>query len=216
MNLAAIALLPLLVAAEAPPQDPLSQQIGRDFDAPPPGASAKDQSLWKSAYDVNERILVERATATRLQTALSTGAYEERIEALGRRGGDHAARADALQKELANAWSENADLLTRRWPVDPTRGCRYPLLNLDGVLQARERSDRALDAARVDVAVCVDKAQGPLGALARSNERLRALIAVLDRELPPAAPGAAPAAAAPAAERPAAVPGVAQPGGARR
>lgn len=209
MTLSALALLPLLLGAEAPPPDPLAQQIGRDFDAPPPGMSAKDQALWRSAYDVNNRILVERAAATRLQATLAGGRYEDRLEALARGGADGAARSEALQKELASAWTENADLLTRQWPVDPTRACRYPLLNLEGAVLAREPAERALDAARGDVAACVEKAQLPLGALARSNERLRALVARLDRELPPPVPVTAPA----AADRPATPAGGDRPSG---
>jgi hypothetical protein len=226
MTLATLALLPLVLAAEpAPPApDPLAEHIGRDFDAPPPGASRKDQALWRAAYDANNAIVVERAAATRLHATLAAGRYEDRLEELSRRDADGARRAGPLLKELTDSWTESADLLTRQWPVDPTRACRYPLLHLESALTAKDVPARALHALHEELEECVEKAQLPLRALTRSNGRLRTLVARLDRELPPQAP-VVPVAAAGAAEpqkltaadpQPAAAPGAPAPSGAGR
>jgi hypothetical protein len=197
MTLAPLALLLVLLSADSgsPAPDPLAQQIGHDFDAPPPGASRADRALWQAAYDVNNRIVIERAAATRLHATLAAGRYEDRLEELSRRDADGARRARPLEEELAAAWSESAELLTRQWPVDPTRACRYPLLHFESALAAKDVPARALHGLHEELEECVEKARLPLAALTRSNARLRSVVAQLDRELPLLLPPAAPAAA---------------------
>jgi hypothetical protein len=193
MNLVGSVFVSLVLVAGDPPERAdaaATIQGGRDFDAPPPGASPEDVALWRRAYDVDNRILLERGIATRLQAAAHAGMYEDRLEVEAKRGGEAATRAGVRQKSLLDAWAENMDLLTRQWPVDPTRACRYPLLTFEGALYARDGATKAsqLGAARQEVQECVARAMLPLGALTRSNERLRSVLAELDRELPSVTP----------------------------
>jgi hypothetical protein len=201
MSLVSLALVSLLAlgadgaASSAPPPAPAPPQA-RDYDNPPPGASPADQALWRAAYDASNRILLGRAAATRLQARMIQGAYEERLDTLASQGTDPARRAEALRARLHAAWQDDAEALTRPWLVDPTRGCRYPLLTFEGVLYSDENPRRSaqLAATREEVRECVSRAQPMIDATARANERLEAALAEVDRELAtiPVVPAATP------------------------
>ncbi len=165
------------------------EQVGRDRDSPPPG-SPEDQALWKAGHEASNQIVVDRNLATRLQLRAKIGGYQERLDALAKRGPDEARRAASLKQEYLEAWSESFELLTRQWPVDPTRGCQYPLLTFESALYANDGPKKApeLPSARSDLRQCVEAAGVVLGAVTRSNKRFEGVLSDLDRELPPAGP----------------------------
>lgn len=181
---AADATAPKASAPGQPPAAPPATQE-RDFDHPPPGTSPEDRGLWLAGYDASNHLLTLRSLATRLQLRAKQGAYEERLEVLARRGEAAAREAQALRDRLAVAWNESADLLTRQWPVDPTRGCRYALLTFDGVLLAKEYPRKAaqLAIAREELLDCVGRARGVVDVMAGANMRLEWVLNDLDREL---------------------------------
>ncbi len=193
-------------ATAAEPRGPATAEA-RDYDKPPPGSPA-DRALWQAAHDLSNDILVARATATRLQHQAKTRGYLEALEDPGKRVALPAELADDLTRRLSEEWAESMELLTAQWPVDPIRGCRYDLLNFEGVMFSDESPRKAsqLDDTRKALSVCVARGTGPLRALQRSNEELRATLVAVERALASArasaAPGAGPAApAAPAASK---------------
>ncbi len=86
-----------------------------------------------------------------------------------------------------NVAQENQSLLMARWPVDPTRGCQYPALNLQGVMEAAETPRKAsqLAVVREEATDCVDRARVSIQAMAESNGRLERVLAEADAALPP-------------------------------
>jgi hypothetical protein len=194
MSLSGLLLLSVLVPAAAgttgaPP---------RDYDAPPPG-SPQDQELWARARRVNNQILIERGVATRLQARAKGYGYTDRLRALSRGESATAERAEELGERITRKWNEVVELLTKQWPVDPTRACRAPLLVFEGVLQLGESPGKAgqLEDARRVLQGCVAKGTIPLEILARLNRELEELLGQADRLLADAR--AATASAAPAA-----------------
>ncbi len=176
---AALALACMLVGTDG----------GRDHDSPPPG-SADDQALWKAGREASNQIIVDRNLATRLQLRAKVGGYQERLDVLAQRGPEEARRAASLRQKYLEAWKESFELLARQWPVDPTRGCQYPLLTFESALYANEGPGKApeLPSARSDLRQCLDAAGLALSAVKRSNERFEAVLSDLDRSLAPAGP----------------------------
>ncbi len=175
----------------------------RDYDKPPPGSKA-DQALWQAAYDLDNDILLERAAASRLQHEAKTHEVLERLEAQSAKGALPADRANELRKRVSEEWARSMDLLVSQWPVDPTRGCRYDLLNFEGVMFSNEGPQKAgqLDDTRKALSACVARGTPAVRALRRANEDLRGAIAAAEVAIaaaaataaPPALPAAAPAA----------------------
>lgn len=192
MDFSALALLLALAAAlaAAPPQGTVY-----DLGSAPPG-TAEDQALCKAARDANQQVFAERHRAVRLQTHARTGDYEARLEAL-------AAKPDApegvkpIRERLHSAWVENVGIQTRQWPVDPTRVCSYPLLNMESAMRGDTPARRSatLPEARTNLKACLGKARLVLSALTRSTDEFEAALAEADRLLAAARkPAADPAA----------------------
>lgn len=180
--------------AEDAPADPAPWERPE----PPAAASAADQALWRSGVQLSERITLEMERAKRAQWRAWKGRHEARLQ-------ERAARPDPAAAELlarfTPALAENWVTVTRPWPVDPTRGCRYKILSFQGVLLSAESRRRAtrLAMVREELEDCVERGQRALDVLAASNERLeKALLeaeALLGAE---PAPRPAPPAAGPA------------------
>jgi hypothetical protein len=197
----------------ANPAGPVSEPP-RDFETAPPGASPADQALWRSAYDVNNDLVVEQYAAARLTHQAKRSGYETRIPALAKSGALPQPRADDLLKRLRERWMANLELMQAQWPVSKVRVCRYELLNFEGVLPSDDNPRRKgqIEEARATLAPCVDKATAVLRAVRAANEGLRSVLAEIDRELAPypASPAAA-TAGGPAAPAPEAATGAAPP-----
>jgi len=169
----------------------------RDFDKPPAGTPA-DQALWQSAYDLDNALVVEQHTAAKLAYAARTNL--ERLQDPAARGSVTEARAQELAAALTAKWTADVELMTATWPVSKVRGCRYELLNLEGLMiigAAAEKDDGQSGEARSDLKRCLGQAAAVQSELRKANEDLAAAIAEAERALgPPRAPPKAAAAAA--------------------
>ena len=206
--LMAAALSAAPAAAPAAPAAPQSvTSPGRNFDEPPAG-SADEQALWRRAYETNNRMVVDRTVATRLQ--LRAKQLTERVKALGGSGELAPDRAKALEADVLEAWNANLAVIQQPWPIDPIRACRYPWLHLDSAMQigaAKEREEEVADT-RKALEACLRRADAVLAKLGQSNRHLEHEVAEAEAALARLGPAAvAPAAApTPAAAAPLAVP----------
>jgi len=166
----------------APAPGPPSATAPRDPDRPPPGAKA-DQALWKSAYDVNSRLVAEQHVAARLTQGAKGSGYLERLPELGKAGALPQARADALAARLQQTWMANLEIIQRRWPVSKVRVCGYELLNFETIMGEGASSATQLGDSRKALEECIGRANLVLGPLKRSNEELGAALAEIEREL---------------------------------
>jgi hypothetical protein len=211
-TLVALALLSLLaadgaLASEAPPRPappPPAQAEPEpaDGDVPPPG-SPSEQKLWKDANEASVRIITSRTQANKMQWRLRQGGWDERLTALSEKPETpDGKRARDVLPRLRTAAKENYFHLTRQWPVDPTRGCRYQVLNLEGVMYSAEHPRKAaqLRVVHEEVEECLEKAQAALKVMDASNAAFGAASAEAEALVPLSqAPATAPAAAAPQA-----------------
>lgn len=172
-----------------PAQEPALQDDA--FAKPPPG-SAADQALWRAARHVDNAIPLSRGEAARLQWRVQQGQFNERLAQLEKQGPpEKAARARKAGEEVIAARDRNREIMIRRWPVDPTRVCSYPLLDFSSALLAGSSrpADKALqDETRKRLQECVDKAEVILRSIGGSNKELAAALATLEAELPPGIP----------------------------
>ena len=181
------------------------------FAKPPPG-SAADQALWKAAREVDNAIPMARAESAKLQWRVKQGQYNERLDRLEKDGPPEKARkARQAGEKVIAARDRNYEILSRRWPVDPTRVCSYALLDFSSALTSGTRpADRALqDETRKRLQDCVDKARLILKSVEGSNKELGAALAALEAELPPLVPATGPTGSVPASgpgAKPAAAP----------
>lgn len=185
---------PVPEAPAEPPRDPLPGDISGEG-KPPPG-SPEDQALWSEAHALSQRITVERMLASRLQWEARDDRYDERLGERAKSGGAEAARLLELQQVYRAALARNYLTLTRRWPVDPTRGCQYPMLQLSSAMRSG-RGD-TLQGSRASVGGCLEKARPAVEAMATSNAEVQRLAAEAARLLPAAT---APSAGGPPAAR---------------
>ena len=182
-------------AQEARPQAPArtDETAGDDFSRPPPGSPA-DQALWKEASDVDNAIPMQRGESAKLQWRVKQGQYNERIDRLEKQGPpEKAAQAKKAGVKVIEARDCNYEIITRKWPIDPTRVCSYALLDFTSALNASHPqgtpTDKALPGdARTRLRECVDRAQLILRSIEGSNKELAAALASLEALLPPAVP----------------------------
>ncbi len=170
----------------------------------PPG-SAEDQALWKAGQAVAPDIARVRVKANRMQWEARQARTLDRLEELARQDSDPAAkRAAELLPRYRASLAHNYLTLTRHWPVDPTRGCGYPVMNFESILYSSDHRRRAtqLTLAREDLQDCVARALPAIQVMADSNRDLERLAAEATALLPPAPvarprPGGTPAPSAP-------------------
>lgn len=185
-------------AEEAPPQEAYGPDDA--FEKPPPG-SPMDQALWKAASEVDNAIPMSRGESARLQWRVRQGQFNERLEQLEKSGPPEKAKlARETAVKMLAIRDKNYEIITRKWPIDPTRVCSYQLLEFTSALTSgKGPSEKAQqDAARTALKACVDKALLVLKSMERSNEELAAALASLDAELPPGTPVTGPAGVPPA------------------
>ena len=168
------------------------------FGRPPPGTAA-DQALWRAGREVDNAIPMSRGEAAKLQWRVKQGQFNERLELLEKQGPpEKAMRARKAGEQVIAARDRNYEIMSRRWPVDPTRVCSYPLLDFSSALLAGGNTPADLslqDETRKRLKECVDKARVILGSIEGSNKELAGALAALESELPPGLPAAGPAAA---------------------
>lgn len=150
-------------------------------DRPPPGAP-EDQALWRAGRKASVDVVVVRAEAGRLQSTVRAHKLLERLEAAERAeraaGRDHE-RLEELGEALLEAWKRNYEVFGRQWPVDPTRGCGYPLLELESTMPLADDPARAGDlrGARGALRECVSRAGLAVEVMQAENRALAARIA---------------------------------------
>jgi len=159
------------------------------FEEPPPG-SAEDQALWRAGVEASRQVTLVRLRAGSLQWQARRSDAEGRLAALERSGGAGAERARELLARYREAASRHYLALTRRWPVDPTRGCGYQVMHLDGVVRSREHPRKAaqLRVVREELEECVERARSAAEAMAASNAELERLLEEANGVLLPGAP----------------------------
>ncbi len=156
---------------------------------PMPPGSAADQALWKEAQDVNRAVPAARHAANRLQLQVRTEELSRRLGEAAKADPAAAARLEGLQKRLADAQVAALEVYSSRWPVDVTRVCQVPFVDLTSAMNA---ADPALVAeARDRTARCVELARAAAGRQERANAALAQVIAEAEKVLPSLAPAMA-------------------------
>jgi len=201
------ALLSSLALSAAPAATPDPAEVapsppgeGEEPVQVPPGA-AEDQALWKAGLAVAPDIGRVRVQANKLQWEARQARTLDRLEALARQESDPASRkAGDLLPRYRAALAHNHLTLTRHWPVDPTRGCGYSVMNFESILYSGDHRRRTsqLTQAREDLQDCVARAVPAIQVMAASNQELEKLTAEVATVLPPP-PVARPRPATPAA-----------------
>jgi hypothetical protein len=192
--------LALLAGAPAAPAGAAAPALETGGEEAPPGAP-EDRALWGAGLDVSNRVVIERTNATRWQFHIKQHRLAERLAEQAKRDDEGGKRAEALSQKLLPVQLENYTTLTRQWPVDPTRGCRYEVLVLEGAMAGTEKPWQ-MTVAREQLKECVEKGRAALAVMAASNQKLGALVADAERMLPPVEPGKFAAIATPAEKLP--------------
>lgn len=148
--------------------------------AAPATAAPDDRALQRAGEDVTNALQIERARATRLQLVLGNLRYAERLRGLADQGGPRGERAAALAGQLASARGGQARVLTARWPVDPTRVCGYPALELGAMLDGGAASPEDLAKHRAMLTGCVEQAEATRRMLKEGNDAIEAAMREAD------------------------------------
>ena len=203
--LAAALLVPGAVvrAAEPPSPTPAENPATAPTAEPPPWSepdplpvppgTAADQALWKATRDATHEVAAVRYRANALQLRVRNSAIVKRLNAAAEADPASAARFVGLRQKVASAQLEDYGIYTAHWPVDPTRVCQYPLVDLTSAMNAgnRDAADRAaLAEARDRAAKCVDLARGAARKLGAANDALAAALDAAEAAL--GAPAAKP------------------------
>lgn len=177
--LAVAAALPLALAAVS--SQVRAQDEAPGVVAPPPGGPA-DEALWLRGQQAGEAVVASRAEAGRLQQRVKVGRLAERLEQAG------AGAPAGLRERLLAQWLRNYELVSRPWPIDPTRVCWYPMLAFDSALRAAPAGGQGeVGQARAELEACVGRAELAVQAMAESNAALAAVAGEAERALPAAA-----------------------------
>jgi hypothetical protein len=139
-------------------------------------------------------VTTDRSAATRLQ--LRAKVAVDRVRAAGAAGALPPGRAKELERDVLEEWTENVALVGARWPIDPTRACRYPQFYFESAMALPDGKGRALRVAEAkgELEECLGRADRVLARLARSLKALEHEVAEAEQALagPTAAPKAAP------------------------
>jgi hypothetical protein len=209
LTLAALLGLALPVAAEDPavPPPPVAEVAppkARSEDVPsplpvPPG-SKEDQELWTSCASVGNQLTGARWEGARLHWKIKTGEVHARLQEAAKADPKKAKQLDQVRAELLEAQVSSYGDLAGRWPIDKTRTCQYPQLDLGSAMQvASSRDNRAqLAQVREAAARCLTLARstlrrvkGSTDALARALDAAEKALSTLPpvNAVPPAPPG---------------------------
>ncbi len=177
----------LLVLALAVPASPRAEEP--EAAHPPPQGAPADVALWQRGQAAGEAVVGARAEAGRLQQRVRTERLLERLEAAAAAATpEAAARLRALRRELQEEWSADYEVISRRWPVDPTRVCWYPMLAFETALGSAG-GPAAAEPPRRELQDCVARAELAVRGLVEANHELREAVEAAARALAgPAAP----------------------------
>ena len=184
---------------EAPPGEEV--KFTSDYDDPPKG-SPEELALWKAGIDATRRVNNVRQEAFNLRARVKGAELSRRLgERRTQVPSQEAEPIARLKRSLDLAWNENVELYTRRWPVDPTRGCGYPHLYYDNALRLAPEQGRNAEVANTtpELKGCLERARAACDRMEASTRELAALVAEAEALLGPWKAGGPGSAAAPAA-----------------
>lgn len=174
---------PAAAAAPEPPPPAEPPPAQAEDPQPTPPGSKEDQALWKSAGDVSNEVVAARWRANGLQWRIKTEDLVNRLNAAARAEPGAEARLLALRERMVNAQADNLEVYRARWPVDTTRVCQYPQLDLASAMHASDPV--LLGEARVAASRCVGLARGAVDRLEATTRALAAAIADVEAAIPP-------------------------------
>ena len=173
-------------APEAKPALPKGEQVGVIPDDTPPPGSKEDLALWRSAKEISQAMTTARVAVSRLNGRAKANQLVPKLEA-GAKGAPHeeAERLSALASRVRQTRLDAIEVLQRPWPVDPVRGCRFPVQFFDSALRAKpsEAQRSNVNQARARLRTCVEKASIPVEAQTRVNRAFEAAIVEAEREV---------------------------------
>lgn len=194
LALAALLVLARPVAAEDPvvPPPPVPEVAPPKATAPaspalvpvPPG-SKEDQELWSGLSSVGNQLTGARWEGARLHWKIKTGEIHARLQAAAKADPARAKQLDEVREELLEAQVSSYGDLAGRWPIDKTRTCQYPQLDLGSAMQISvSRDNRAqLAVVRPAAARCLELARSTLRRVRRSSEVLAAALEAAEKAL---------------------------------
>jgi len=186
---------------------PASESDGTPDAVETPPGTPEDVALWKAGGDISERIATSRHRGSALQWRNRREGIEQGIEALAKdASAPGSRRAAELLAVLAPALAHNYATLSRQWPVDPTRGCRYQVMHFESVIrvEASRRKAGQYLVTKDELEECVKKGSAAVAVLDASNADFARILdesqafLLSQGKLPATPAAAAPAAAAPA------------------
>jgi hypothetical protein len=143
---------------------------------------------------VANQLASARSEGARLHWKIKTGDLHARLQAAAKADPGAAKRLDQIRAELLEAQTASYGDLAGRWPVDKTRTCQYPQLDLGSAMEmAATRDNRAnLSQAREAAARCLELARSTLKRVRESTDALARAVEAGEKalaSLPPAPPG---------------------------
>jgi hypothetical protein len=108
-----------------------------------------------------------------------------RLQAAAKADPKKAKQLDQVRAELLEAQVSSYGDLAGRWPIDKTRTCQYPQLDLAGAMQvASSRDNRAqLAEVREAAARCLELARSTLRRVSRSTDALAQALDAAEKAL---------------------------------
>ena len=204
-TLTAFLALALPAAADdpvgSPPPPPLSAEpppkaAQKPPPAPPPvpPGSKEDRELWTSCASLANQLASARSEGARLHWKIKTGDLNARLQAAAKADPGAAKRLDEVREKLLEAQASSYGDLAGRWPIDKTRTCQYPQLDLGSAMSAAaSRDNRAeLALAREAAARCVGLARSTLRRVQQSSGALARALEAAEKAVParpPSSPG---------------------------
>ncbi len=174
--------------AEQPAAEPPVHAEGDPLPVPP--GTPADQALWQATREVSSTVAQVRYASNKMLWQVKTSDLVARLDKAAAANPADAKRLGELKTRLERARDENMVMLTGRWPVDPTRVCQYTLIDLQSAMFATggERSTPELNEARDRAAACTTAAKKAAESLDASNKKLAAVIAEVEKSIPPIQP----------------------------
>jgi hypothetical protein len=163
----------------------------------PPG-SKEDQELWSGCASVGNQLTGARWEGARLHWKIKTGEVHARLQAAAKADPERAKMLDQVRAELLEAQVSSYGDLAGRWPVDKTRTCQYPQLDLGSAMQVASSQDNRVQLAQVREAAArcltlarstLRRVKGSTDALARALDAAEKILSTLTPPANPAPPG---------------------------
>jgi hypothetical protein len=139
---------------------------------------------------VGNQLTSARTQGALLHWRIKTTDLHERLQSAAKADPATAKRLDEVRAELLEAQTSSYGDLSGRWPVDKTRTCQYPQLDLGSAMQASTTRDNRVQLAQVRDAAsrCLELAQLTLRRVQQSSQALARALEAAEKALPPRPP----------------------------